>query len=355
MRRMGRPATDETRRGALAVGRTLVVRSDGPDVLAWTADQLVPQWTWRAGDRVADIAVGEDCVWVLDARGSLTSLEAKDGGKIWSMPLDSSGKRVLALRDGVVVLCMGGLRVIRQRHVVGRVDLAGIVDVAANPDGLVALATSQQTVALLDAYALTSPRQLAIGTVPTAIHWSVRGFWWVSTAKGLFPVSENMDQLSAPTSLGTEHALREAIGLHGAAAIIQTSPRSFQLKGIDDSALLGEVTIGKEVEALAASLDEVFLGLPNGQLQSIGLLSDTRRAAQSHPGRAARPWAVDDGIDRARTRGALARIRVGGGTISKHNRRTPGRSWWRMAAWGAAAVFSVLLLGAVAAWAMGWF
>ena len=305
---------------ASADGR-LVVCGDGPEVLAYRGAELVPAWRHPTRALVADLAVDDRHVWVLDVEGGLEVRSRSDGTRERGISLPPPGRFLAMSGDGatLAVAAGRGLTWMRDGELAAEVDLPGLAAVGIDGGGTkMAAGLASGTVVVFDLDRDEAVARIELDAPVSGVVWSPAGYWLVACGSSLIAVRADGAQ-QKPLVAWSEALTNVVLGPSGAICVAQSSSRAVTAWDLTGPSEAGTLAVGRDIDALLLLPPaRLLLGLRHGDLQAVDLL--TGRGVQSvpHPGRRRVPWSIRDDLTHGQLRGARVRLLAGGGPLAEH-------------------------------------
>lgn len=308
----------------IAVGGSLVVVADGPEVLVWDrggAPRFAHLWT----DPLVAVAVDGDVVCAVDTRGTLVRWTAR-GEEIERKPL---GERVSDF-----VVGPGGACAWTRPDAVGcssggttrdlPVEASHVV--AWGADGRLAVGCLDGRLAVTDA-AGTAVAVVQLDGRPTGLCAGPTGDWFVTVGNQLVRVQADGRAILRSYALPGRGAWPSASG--PLVAIPLPRDRVVLFDAAAERVLGAVGTRRAVVSAAFAGPTDLWVVVDDGEVARVDLATGEVGRAEAHRGRERATVSVGLEVDPAAIRGALAAARTGGRAVATIvHPKADARAWW---------------------------
>lgn len=308
---------------------------DGPELLVYNGvDQ--PLWKVFSEGILVGVAVSKTHVVSLDSDGRLQCRNLRDGGVEQEVHLGPNGVALDISSDGLVAVAVdGGVSLVDGETVIKRLDIADAVVVAFGPDRkTLAVGTRQGEFRVLDPFFTAKapdpdepPVENAVpekpfggtATLPgpiTGIAWSSRSEWAVTCLDKLVRMGADAAQIIATIEAGdtTSHP---HVSTEGALIVCRVGTDQVGIFEIQNNAPCGTITLQRAIHGLAFGPNTwLGIGLEDGEMTRVDYVQKTITRSEPHAGRARTMWRVEQDLQPAAIRGAMAWVRSGGAPIA---------------------------------------
>lgn len=336
----------------ISLDGALLICGDGPELLVYHSNGE-PHWKVFCEGLLVGVGAVGDAVVAVDVDGRITWWRTLDGRSLDGSEVEG-GARQLALAperaavltgEGVAVLGRGGVPVvIRDRD-------ASAISFGPDANSL-GIGTAKGTFRAVEPATGTAWGEVVLGAPVTGVAWSTRGFWVVTSGHALCIVSgdgtevlarvdDQEGPLSAPTT-SADGILAAAVIGHSQIAVYELHTHR-RVGNIDFRRRIGGISFGAG--------GQLGIGLDDGDASVVDLHAGGSLRTEPHPGRGRNNWNLENKVDSAAVRGAMAMSKAGGAAIAAYTGWRPEddkeEEGWLRTCMGAGCGCATLLFGCV--------
>lgn len=336
---------------ALSTDGGTIAAGDGPELLVWKGDGA-PAWKRFTQNILVDLAITADQVLAIDADGRLLRFNRGDGEPIGEENIEGSPLSMhLAPNDTIGVLTTAGLTLISAS---GRVVLPtrGASTFAFGPNG--ASVGLGHPTGLFEAIELQSGAAWGSITLPVpvvGVGWSSLGHWIVGAERTVYRIRGDATTIEAMIP-GADHPIEGLVVSASGLVVAARAGEHVELYELHRNAPLGEFVLRRKIGAVCFGLGlQLGVGLDDGDGNVIELGTGASWRTEPHAGRGRNTWRLENKVDLAAVRGAIALHQAGGQAIARYVKPPPdpaerlaGGNRWLAGCIGVSSILAVMTL-----------
>lgn len=303
---------------ALSDDGTTIAAGDGPELLVWKGDGS-PAWKQFLQGIIVDILVTTEHVLALDADGRLSRFARGDGEPLGDIHTAPFPLQMAAARDGTLgVLTREGLRLLRP-HGETLLPTRGATTFAFGPDGAsVGLGRSDGSFDAVEIQSGAAWGSLTLPSPVVAIGWSALGHWIVGAGQVLYRIRGDASAIEAQIP-GADHPIEGLTVSSSGLVVAARAGEHVELYELYRNKPLGEFVLRRSIGDVRFGLGlQLGIGLDDGDGNVIELSSAASWRTEPHPGRGRNTWRLENKVDLAAVRGAIALHQAGGQPIARY-------------------------------------
>jgi hypothetical protein len=301
-----------------AYGGSVVVSTDGAEILVYDAHDEAPRWRKTLAAPVADVAAVHGEIVAIDAKGRIERFAAAGGEAKARASVDGAPRAIDVSDSGAIAVALAERVVVVDGDAATSIDLAGARALAWDGARL-AIGTDGGKVVVLE-----GDRTIATGDVGDPVRGVARrhGRGWLATAG---------DRVAGVDAEGRVERLLEvkdgspsaiACSLDGALAVLKVARNKANVVALGSRETIASIVYAEREIARAAIADDgrfVWIGLVGGDANKIDLDSEDVYRTDPHEGRERRRWIVRAKIDKR----ARARVKASVKPVAKTPAKRP--------------------------------
>jgi hypothetical protein len=306
---------------ALSPDGVSLVCCDGPELLVYRSDGT-PLWKQFTDGILIGVAFVGPHVITLDSEGRLTRWRLADGTVFETMtvPGDVRGLAVDPTTGAAAALTPSGPILMVPGAPPRPVPAPGAAAVAFGPGGAsLAVGTEGGQLTALELATGAAWGTLQLQGPIRAITWCALGSWLVGAGEALARVQGDAQALQVliPAQGGPVRAVTTTAD--GLAAAAQIGDDTVAVYELFSSKRLGEIVVRRRIGGVTFGAGtQLGIGLDDGDATVVDIVSGKQARTEPHPGRGRNTWRVENRVEGAGLRGAMAFHKAGEQPIARY-------------------------------------
>jgi hypothetical protein len=303
---------------ALSADGSTLAAGDGPELLVWKGDGT-PAWKKFCPGILVDLAITVDQVVAVDADGRLLRYRRSDGEDLGEIPLSgtplamrvaANGTIAVLLQDSLVLLGVGGQQVL---------PAAGAVTFGFGPNGTsLGIGRKDGTFTAVEVQSGASWGTVALPGPVAGVDWSALGQWIVGVDRMVYRIRGDGTAIEAAIT-GADHPIQGLAVSQSGLVVAAQAGEHVELYELYRNAPLGEFVLRRRIGAIGFGHGlHLGIGLDDGDGNVIDLSTGASWRTEPHPGRGRNTWRLENKVDLAAVRGAIALQQAGGQPIARY-------------------------------------
>lgn len=306
---------------AIAADGGTLAAGDGPELLVWRGDG-VPAWKQFTDGIIVGLAITADTVVTVDADGLVRRWRRSDGTDLGGVHVGGSALGLEVAQTGVIgVLGAEGVWVVPPNATTASsvVPVPGATAFAFGPGGgSVGVGTDRGRFVAIE---LASGAAWGSTELPAAVRgvaWSALGTWLVGAERMLYRIKGDGSAVASAITGADTLIASVCCTANGIIAAARTEDR-VELYELHANRPIGEYLLRRRVAGLAFGPGlTLAIGLDDGDGNVVDLASGATLRTEPHPGRGRNTWRLENKVDLAAVRGAIAFQQAGGAPIARY-------------------------------------
>lgn len=281
----------------------------------------MPAWKRFTEGILVGVAVGTELVITVDAEGRLIRWRRTDGEQLDTIQLDGPTPAELRLApNGTIgVRAEDGVRVVALGQSPQLVALPGASAFAFGPGGAsLGIGAGSGRFVALEIATGAAWGSVDLPAAVRGVDWSALGHWLVGADRMLYRIKGDATAVEAAMT-GADTAI-DAVRCSesGLLAAARTQDR-VELYELHSNRPIGEFLLRRRVGGIAFGPGtSLAIGLDDGDGNVVELGTGASFRTEPHPGRGRNTWRLENKVDLAAVRGAIALAQAGGQPIARY-------------------------------------
>jgi hypothetical protein len=303
---------------ALSADGSTLAAGDGPELLVWRGDGT-PAWKKFCAGILVDVAVTVDQVLAIDADGRLLRFRRSDGEELGESSLPGAPVALRVTAQGVVGVLTRDTLVLISASGEQVLPASGATAFAFGPDGTsLGVGRSDGSFTAIEVQSGAPWGTVSLPGPVAGVEWSSLGQWIVGVDRMVYRIRGDGSAIDAAIT-GADHPIQGLSVSQSGLVVAARAGEHVELYELYRNAPLGEFVLRRRIGAVCFGPGlHLAVGLDDGDGNVIELGTGATWRTEPHPGRGRNTWRLENKVDLAAVRGAIALHQAGGQPIARY-------------------------------------